>query len=158
MAHPVLGSVDHDRGHGEPAECLGPVAGGAYGAVLTTAALARAGIALERERVDATKLVEVLFEAGGTDRLEDPYASCDRVLLGPGPAAERVAVDAPGRPALAATTGRRQSEANERTRAGCRIAIVWAIIPPSEAPTTCADRTPRASRRPTASSAMSSIV
>jgi hypothetical protein len=33
------------------------------------------------------------------------------------------------------------SEARERTRPGCRMAIVWPIIPPSEAPTICADST-----------------
>ena len=50
------------------------------------------------------------------------------------------------------------SEASVRTRPGCRMAIVWAIIPPSDAPTTCAESTARASRRPMLSSAMSSKV
>jgi len=44
---------------------------------------------------------------------------------------------------------------SERTRAGARIAIVWATIPPIEAPTTCAAAIPRWSRRPVVSSAMS---
>ena len=43
-----------------------------------------------------------------------------------------------------------------RTRCGCRKATVWAIMPPSDAPTTWADPRPSASSNPTASSAMSS--
>ena len=44
------------------------------------------------------------------------------------------------------------------TLSGCRIARVWAIIPPIEAPTTWAAAMPVASSRPAASSAMSSSV
>ena len=43
-------------------------------------------------------------------------------------------------------------------RSGCSIAIVWAIIPPIEAPTTCAAGISSALSRPAASSAMSSSV
>jgi hypothetical protein len=43
-------------------------------------------------------------------------------------------------------------------RPGCSIAIVWAIIPPIEAPTTWAPSSPSASSRPTASAAMSESV
>ena len=46
-------------------------------------------------------------------------------------------------------------EASERTRSGCRAAISWAIMPPIEAPTTCARSIPSASSRPIPSSAMS---
>ncbi len=49
-------------------------------------------------------------------------------------------------------------EASERTRSGCSKAIVWAIMPPIEAPTTWARSTPRWSSRPTASPAMSDSV
>jgi hypothetical protein len=41
------------------------------------------------------------------------------------------------------------------TRRGRSIASVWAIMPPREAPTTCAAGMPSASRRPAASPAMS---
>ena len=43
------------------------------------------------------------------------------------------------------------------TRSGCSMATAWAIIPPSDAPTTWARSTPRWSSRPTASVAMSEI-
>ena len=46
-------------------------------------------------------------------------------------------------------------EVSVRTRSGCSMAMVWAIIPPIDAPTTWADSMPRASSRPTASAAMS---
>ena len=46
-------------------------------------------------------------------------------------------------------------ETSERTRSGCSIAIVWAIIPPIEAPTTWADSIPRWSISPIVSAAMS---
>ena len=46
-------------------------------------------------------------------------------------------------------------EHSDRVRSGCRIATCWAIIPPIEAPTMCAESIPRASSTPTASSAMS---
>jgi hypothetical protein len=45
-----------------------------------------------------------------------------------------------------------------RTRSGCSIATVWAIIPPIERPTTCADRRPSASSSATVSAAMSESV
>ena len=46
-------------------------------------------------------------------------------------------------------------ETSERTRSGWRIAIVWPIIPPIEAPVTCADSIPSWSIRPKVSLAMS---
>ena len=46
----------------------------------------------------------------------------------------------------------------DATRSGCSIAIVWAIIPPIDAPTTWARSTPRWSSRPIASAAMSDSV
>ena len=46
---------------------------------------------------------------------------------------------------------------SERTRAGCSIAIVCAIMPPIEMPTTWADAIPRWSSRPKESSARSCI-
>ena len=46
-------------------------------------------------------------------------------------------------------------DVSDSTRAGCRMASVWAIIPPIDAPTTCAAGKPRASSRAAASSAMS---
>ena len=49
-------------------------------------------------------------------------------------------------------------EVSVRTRSGCSMAIVWAIIPPIDAPTTWAVSMPRASSSPTASSAMSESV
>ena len=49
-------------------------------------------------------------------------------------------------------------EVSERTRAGCAIAIVCAIIPPIDTPTTWAVSQPRWSIRPKASAAMSSSV
>ena len=50
-------------------------------------------------------------------------------------------------------------EVSERTRSGCSIATVCAIIPPIDAPTRCARiRRPRASSRPTVSAAMSDSV
>jgi hypothetical protein len=45
-----------------------------------------------------------------------------------------------------------------RTRCGRAIAMVWAIMPPIETPTTCAESRPRWSSRPKASSAMSASV
>jgi hypothetical protein len=47
-------------------------------------------------------------------------------------------------------------EVRLRSRAGCRIASVWAIMPPMDAPQTCAASIPIASSRPAASFAMSS--
>ena len=49
-------------------------------------------------------------------------------------------------------------EHSDSTRSGCSIAIVWAIIPPIEAPTMCARSMPRWSSSPTASPAMSESV
>jgi hypothetical protein len=49
-------------------------------------------------------------------------------------------------------------DTSDETRSGCSIAIVWAIIPPIEAPTTWAARTPRWSSRPIASAARSDSV
>ena len=49
-------------------------------------------------------------------------------------------------------------EHSDSTARGCSIAIVWAIMPPIEAPTTCARSIPRWSSRPTASPAMSESV
>ena len=46
-------------------------------------------------------------------------------------------------------------EVSVSTRSGCSIAIVWAIIPPIDAPTTCARSIPSAVSRPKPSSAMS---
>ena len=46
-------------------------------------------------------------------------------------------------------------ETIERTRSGCSIAVVWAIIPPIEAPTRWAESMSRWSIRPTVSAAMS---
>ncbi len=46
-------------------------------------------------------------------------------------------------------------EVSERTRCGNEIAISWAIMPPIEAPTRCADLMPSASISPVVSSAMS---
>ena len=46
-------------------------------------------------------------------------------------------------------------EVSERTRCGNEIAISWAIMPPIDAPTRCADLMPSASIRPIVSSAMS---
>ena len=46
---------------------------------------------------------------------------------------------------------------SERTRLGCSIARVWAIMPPIETPAMWADSRPRWSSRPTASAAMSLI-
>lgn len=50
------------------------------------------------------------------------------------------------------------TEVSERTRPGCSIATVWAIAPPSEAPTRCALSSPSASSSPTESAAMSERV
>ena len=49
-------------------------------------------------------------------------------------------------------------DVSDRTRSGCSIAIVWAIIPPIDAPTRCALSSPSASSRPTVSAAMSDSV
>jgi hypothetical protein len=49
-------------------------------------------------------------------------------------------------------------DVSDRTRAGCSIAVVWAIIPPIDAPTRCALSSSRASSRPTVSAAMSDSV
>jgi hypothetical protein len=49
-------------------------------------------------------------------------------------------------------------EVNDRTREVCSTAIVWAIMPPIEMPTTCAASMPRWSSSPTASVAMSPSV
>jgi hypothetical protein len=49
-------------------------------------------------------------------------------------------------------------EVSERTRCGNEIAISWAIMPPIDAPTRCADLMPSTSIRPTVSSAMSRSV
>ena len=46
-------------------------------------------------------------------------------------------------------------EVSERTRCGWEIAISWAIMPPIEMPTRCADLMPITSISPTVSSAMS---
>jgi len=47
------------------------------------------------------------------------------------------------------------TEHTDSTRSGWAMAIDWTIIPPMEAPTMWARAMPRASSRPTASSAMS---
>ena len=47
-------------------------------------------------------------------------------------------------------------EVSVRTRAGCLMASAWAIMPPMEAPATCADGQPSVSITARASSAMSS--
>ena len=47
------------------------------------------------------------------------------------------------------------TDVNERTRCGYSMAIVWAIIPPIEAPTTWARSMPNTSSSSTASFAMS---
>ena len=47
---------------------------------------------------------------------------------------------------------------SERTRSGRAMAMVWAIMPPIEMPTTCADSSPRWSSSPKPSSAMSASV
>ena len=47
-------------------------------------------------------------------------------------------------------------EVSERTRCGNEIAISWAIMPPMEAPTRCADLMPSTSISPIVSLAMSS--
>ena len=49
-------------------------------------------------------------------------------------------------------------EVNDRTRLGCSIAAVWAIIAPIDAPTKCALSRPSASSSPTVSPAMSDSV
>ena len=54
-----------------------------------------------------------------------------------------------------AVAGGRQHRPSDSTRSGLLIAIVWAIIPPIDAPTTCARSIPRWSSRPSVSSAMS---
>ena len=46
-------------------------------------------------------------------------------------------------------------EVRERTRSGCSIAIVCAIAPPMDAPTTCTFSKPSTSSNPTASAAIS---
>ena len=46
-------------------------------------------------------------------------------------------------------------EVSERTRCGNEIAISWAIMPPIDTPTRCADLMPSASISPIVSSAMS---
>ena len=46
-------------------------------------------------------------------------------------------------------------ETRERTASGCSAAKVWAIMPPIEAPTTCAGAIPSSRTRPAASPAMS---
>ena len=46
---------------------------------------------------------------------------------------------------------------SDRTRRGCSMAIVWAIMPPIETPATWADSRPRWSSRATASAAMSEM-
>ena len=50
------------------------------------------------------------------------------------------------------------TEASDSTCSGYLVASSWAIMPPSETPTTWAASTPAASRTATASSAMSSRV
>ena len=47
------------------------------------------------------------------------------------------------------------TDASERTRPGCSIAIVWAIMPPIDAPRTWAESTPSRSSSPIPSAAMS---
>ena len=46
-------------------------------------------------------------------------------------------------------------ETSERTERGCRAASVWAIIPPIDAPITCAGASSSSRSSPAASSAMS---
>ena len=62
----------------------------------------------------------------------------------------------PGRLRLAGRAHHRDRRL--RSRCGCSIAIVWTIIPPIDAPTTCARSMPRWSSRPIASAAMSDSV
>jgi hypothetical protein len=45
-------------------------------------------------------------------------------------------------------------EVRLRTRSGCSIARICAIIPPNEIPTTCAEPSPRLSMRPAVSAAI----
>ena len=49
-------------------------------------------------------------------------------------------------------------DTSDSTRSGCSAAIVWAIMPPIEAPTTWAASISRWSSRPAASAAMSASV
>ena len=60
------------------------------------------------------------------------------------------------RAADGAVAGRRHDRGEREHAVGKSIATRWAIIPPSEAPTTCARSIPSSSSRPTASAAMSS--
>ncbi len=50
------------------------------------------------------------------------------------------------------------SDIRLRTRSGCSIAIVWAIMPPIDEPHTCAVSMPSWSSRPMPSAAMSDSV
>ena len=68
--------------------------------------------------------------------------------------ASAISTSACGRPTSGAPVVE-NTDARERTRSGCSIAMVWAIIPPIEQPTTCACSTPRVSRTPMPSAAMS---
>ena len=47
------------------------------------------------------------------------------------------------------------TDVSDRTRCGCSIATVWAIMPPIDVPNRCADSQPSASSTATASAAMS---
>ena len=94
--------------------------------------------------------------AGRADHLEGLDDALDRRLA----LARRLAEQQRRRPCSSGCPTRRlpvvdMIETSERTRSGCSIAIVWAIIPPIEAPTTWADSIPRWSSRPTVSAAMS---
>ena len=55
-----------------------------------------------------------------------------------------------------ASLGMAMAEVTLSTRPGWRSAMRWAMIPPSEAPNTCARSQPSASSTATASSVMSS--
>ena len=100
---------------------------------------------------DPPQVLVVALEVGRADLREDADGVL-HVLL----AVARRRLDEHG-PDAGGTAGRSSAtrcstsiETSERTRSGCRAAIVWAIMPPIEAPTTCAALDPQVVEQPDA--------
>ena len=145
-------AVHHQRRHIETTERLGAIAA-RHDRRRLAARADRAEAAFDRDPGHLAELV--LVERRPTDRTERLDRLIDRRRPGGGLAARNLwtirIVGCPTRRLPVVD----MIDVRLRTRSGCSIAIVWAIMPPIDTPTTWAPSMPSASSRPTASAAMS---
>ena len=152
----VEDAVDDERRDAHAAQVPGSIGAGDDRPRLAGRAL-RAERAVERLLAHPPRLVGVEVRPG--DQPEHLDAVVDGVIGRCAPSAG--AACAAATVACDRACGRRcvdMIEVRLATLSGWRMASAWAIIPPIDMPTTCARSMPRASSRPAASSAMSSIV